>query len=90
MVKNPPVNAGDVASIPGSGRSPRREWQPNPGFLPEKSHGQRSLAGYSPWARKESDMTEQLSVHTHIWSKVFNRGAKTIQWGKVGVVNKGC
>ena len=27
-------------------------------FLPEKSHGQRSLAGYSPWGRKESDTTE--------------------------------
>ena len=28
--------------------------------LPGKSHGQSSLAGYSPWGRKESDMTEQL------------------------------
>ena len=28
-------------------------------------HGQRSLAGYSPWGHKESDMTEQLSTHTH-------------------------
>ena len=30
----------------------RREWQPTPVFLPGKSHGQRSLAGYSPWGRK--------------------------------------
>ena len=29
-------------------------------FLPEKSHGQRNLVGYSPWGCKESDMTEQL------------------------------
>ena len=29
-------------------------------FLPGKSHGQRSLAGYSPWGHKESDMTERL------------------------------
>ena len=36
----------------------RRKWQPAPVFLPGKSHGQRSLAGYSPWACKESDMTE--------------------------------
>ena len=36
----------------------RRKWQPAPVFLPRKSHGQRSLAGYSPWDHKESDMTE--------------------------------
>ena len=34
----------------------RREWQPIPVFLPEKSHGQRSLAGYNPRGHKESDM----------------------------------
>ena len=43
----------------------RREWLPTPVFLPEESHGQRILAGYSPWGRKESDTTEQLSAHTH-------------------------
>ena len=32
-----------------------------PVFLPEESHGQRSLAGYSPWGHKESDTTEQLT-----------------------------
>ena len=36
----------------------RRKWQPTPVSLPEKSHGQRSLEGYSPWGHKESDMTE--------------------------------
>ena len=36
----------------------RRKWQPAPEFLPEKSHGQRSLAGYSPWGHKELDMTK--------------------------------
>jgi len=35
-----------------------REWQTTPVFLPGKSHGQRSLAGYSPWGHKELDMTE--------------------------------
>ena len=35
----------------------RRKWQPTPVFLPGKAYGQRSLAGYSPWAPKESDMT---------------------------------
>ena len=29
-----------------------RKWQPTPVFLPGESHGQRSLAGYSPWSRK--------------------------------------
>ena len=41
----------------------RRQWQPIPIFLPEKSHGQRSLVGYSPWGHKESDMTERLGTH---------------------------
>ena len=36
----------------------RRKWQPIPVFLPGESHGQRSLTGYSPWGRKESDTTE--------------------------------
>ena len=34
------------------------ETQPTLVFLPVESHGQRSLASYSPWGRKESDMTE--------------------------------
>ena len=42
----------------------RREWQSSPVFLPGEFHGQRSLAGYSPWSCKELDMTEQLT-HTH-------------------------
>ena len=51
-------NAGDPGSSPGSGRW--REWQSIPALLPGKSHGWRSLIGYSPWGRKESDTTEQL------------------------------
>ena len=38
----------------------RRKWQSIPVFLPGKSHGQRSLVGYSLWGRKELDTTEQL------------------------------
>ena len=38
----------------------RRKWQSTPELLPGKSHGQRSLVGYSPWGHKESDTTEQL------------------------------
>ena len=36
----------------------RRKWQPTLVILSGKSHGQRSLVGYSPWGCKESDMTE--------------------------------
>ena len=41
----------------------RRQWHPTPVLLPEKSHGWRSLVGYSPLGREESDMTEQLPFH---------------------------
>ena len=54
--KDSACSAGDPGSMPGSGRSPRivkrRKWQPTPVFLPGESHGQRSLAGYSPWGCK--------------------------------------
>ena len=51
VVKNLPANAGDKGSDPCPGKIPwERKWQPTPVFLPEKSHGQRSLAGYSPRA----------------------------------------
>ena len=38
-----------------------RKWHPTPVFLPGKSHGQRSLVGYSPWGCKELNTTEQLT-----------------------------
>ena len=40
----------------------RGHWQPTPVFLPGKSHGQRSLVGYSPRGHQESDTTEQLHL----------------------------
>ena len=59
MVKTLPAPGFD----PWVGKIPwRRAWQPTPVFLPGESHGQRSLAGYSPWGRKESDTTERLSA----------------------------
>ena len=36
-------------------------------FLPGEFHGQTSLAGYSPWGRKESDTTEQLILYSKIY-----------------------
>ena len=47
----------------------RRKWQPNPVFLPGEFHRQRSLAGYSPRGRKESDMTERLSLTYSVFTK---------------------
>ena len=66
MVKNLPANAGEAGLIPGSERSPGvGNDNPAPVFLPGKYHEQRSLESYSPWGHKESDRTEQLSMHTH-------------------------
>ena len=63
MVKNLPANAGDVDSIPGSGRSPG-EGNGNPLQYSclENPMDKRSLVGYSPWGREESDTTERLSM----------------------------
>ena len=52
--KESACNAGDPGSIPGLGRSPREGRMPTPVFLPGEFHRQ----GYSPWARKELDMSE--------------------------------
>ena len=64
MVKNLPANAGDIkrhAFDPWVRKNPwRREWLPTPVFLLGEFYGQRSLARYSLWGRKELDMTEQL------------------------------
>ena len=54
-------DTGDMSLIPGLGRFPGEE---NGNLLQysclENPHGQRSLAGYSPWGHKDSDLTEQL------------------------------
>ena len=54
-------NVGDLGSIPGLGRSPGGHGNPLQYSCLENPHGQRSLAGYSPWGRKELDRTEQLN-----------------------------
>ena len=48
----------------------RQEGQPTPVFLPGESHEQRTLAGHSPWGCKESDMTEQLTLHYYILKQI--------------------
>ena len=60
--KEPACQSRRCGFNPWVGKIPwRRKWKPTPVFLPGKSHGQKSLAGYSPWGHKESDMTEQLN-----------------------------
>ena len=64
-VKVSAFNAWKPGFDPWVGKTPwSRKWQPTPVFLPEESHGWRSLVGYSPWAHKESDMTKRLHTHT--------------------------
>ena len=56
------------------------KWQPIPVFLSGKSHGQRSLVGYSPQGRKESDTTERL----HLWEC----RKKEHKYGKIVIIIK--
>jgi len=66
-VKNPAVTrrCKRLGFNPWVRKTPwRRAWQPTPVFLPGESHGQRRLAGDSPWRRKESDTTERARTHT--------------------------
>ena len=65
--KEPACNAGDLSSIPGLGRSP----EGGHGNLLQYSclespHGQRSLAGCSPWGCKALDTTERLNTAQHV------------------------
>ena len=82
MVKNPPAMQENWAQCQGLGRSPGGgHGNPFQYSCLENTHGQRSLAGYSPWGCKESDMTEQLSTymcvcvcvytHTYINESIF-------------------
>ena len=58
-------NTGDVEFDSWVGKIPwRRKWQSTPVFLPEKSHRQRRLVGYSPLGSQKLDTTERLSTHT--------------------------
>ena len=69
VVKNLPAKAGDVGSIPGSGRSPGEGNGLIQVLLPGKSQGQRSLVGYSPRGRKRVDK----HLHFKMW-KLRHRG----------------
>ena len=70
--KESAYNAGDLGSIPGLGRCPGE----GKGY-PLQYSGLENSMDYSPWGRKESDTTEQLSLHLskfykfHIISRTF-------------------
>ena len=68
-------NAGDPGSIPW-----RREWLPTPVFLPGEFYGQKSLAGYIPWGRKESDLTDQLNASRSTQQLSTRRGHSDLGW----------
>ena len=58
LVKNPPALQVGLGRSPGGGHGNPLQYS-----CLENTHGQRSLAGYSPWGCKESDTTEQLNKH---------------------------
>ena len=60
MVRNLPAMQETWIQTLGP-ENPLKKEMATPVFLPGESHGQRSLAGYNPWGRKEWDMTEQLT-----------------------------
>ena len=56
----------------------RTKWQPTLDFLSGKSHGQRSLAGYSPWSHKESDTTQWLNNNSWFTISIANPTLHTL------------
>ena len=62
-------NAGDLGSIPGSGRSPGGGHGNPLQYSCLEFHGQRSLVSYSPWGCKESDATEQPILSLNVLNK---------------------
>ena len=73
------LQCGRPGFDPWVGKIPwRRKWQSTPVLLPGKSHGQRSLVGYSPWGGKESDMTKRLHFHFHCTIALISHASKVM------------
>ena len=75
-VKNPPANAEDIKDVslmlesrrpPGGGNGNSLQYS----CLGNPTHGQKSLAGYSSWRHKESDMTEQPNTYIQQSFKLY-------------------
>ena len=74
VVKNPPaVQEMQEMWVPSLGREDflEEEMATHSSILPKKSHGQKSLAGYSPWGRKESNMIDHARTSTTYVIKFF-------------------
>ena len=80
--KESTCNAGDPGSIPGSGRSSGEELATHFRLLPIEFHGQRSLsvAGYSPWGRKELDLTNTFTFRLFRLRKIVCSFALSYQY----------
>ena len=69
------------------------EWLSTPVYWPGEFHGQRSLAGYSPWGLKESDITEQLSLHfSKLTKNTVKASLQNCGWERMRIlsVNEAC
>ena len=60
----------------------RRQWQPTPVLLPGKSHGRRSLVGYSPWGHEESTQLSDFTFafHFHSLEKEMATHSSVLAW----------
>ena len=84
--KESACNVGDLVWSLGWEDPLEKEWLPTPVSLPRESHGQRSLAGYSPWGRKVLDLTEWLtlslsfihSLNKHVLSDLYVLGTMQV------------
>ena len=86
--KESSYQCGGCRFSPWVGKIPwRMKWEPTPGFLPGNSHGQRSLAGCSPWGREELDTTERL--HFHALEKEMATHSSVLAWRILGTVEPG-
>ena len=65
-----------------------RKWQPTPESLPGKAHEQRSLVGCSPWGRKESGMTEQLTLIRKIVIRTYSIAQGTLLYSTMTYAGK--
>ena len=85
--KKSACSEGNLALIPGLGRSLRGNGLPTLVFWPGEFHGQRSLVGYSPWGHKKSDTTEWLSLSaflTLLWRQTLHLWTHTpVLWGSL-------
>ena len=83
------LQCGRPGFDPWVGKIPwRRKRQPTPVLMPGKSHGQRSLIGYSPWGRKESDTTKWLHFQGS-YRLMFCLGHKANKQWQSQILNSG-